>query len=112
MIGSTRLRLLALHSSSVSHACTPKLERRTRCRYSPRSRRATGPCCQSKPESICVWLCAVFPDQDQLMLGSVERSHAGVALVPHANVFELVIDRAAGHRHFEDVPPVDADIVD
>src|SRR5262245_18512526 len=48
MIGSTRLRLLALHSSSVSHACTPKLERRTRCRYSPRSRQATGPCCQSK----------------------------------------------------------------
>src|SRR5215468_2721325 len=52
MIGSTRLRLLALHSSSVSHACTPKLERRTRCRYSPRSRRATGPCCQSKPGHV------------------------------------------------------------
>src|SRR5262249_16702885 len=61
---------------------------------------------------IDVWLCAVFPDQDQLMLGSVERSHAGVALVPHANVFELVIDRAASHQHFEHVPPVDADIVD
>src|SRR5262249_32426619 len=36
----------------VSHACTPKLERRTRCRYSPRSRRATGPCCQSKPGHV------------------------------------------------------------
>src|SRR5262249_9826431 len=51
MIGSTRLWLLALHSS-VSHTCTPKQERRTRCRYSPRSRRATGPCCQSKPGHV------------------------------------------------------------
>src|SRR6516165_122911 len=36
----------------VSHACTPKLERRTRCRYSPRNLRATGPCCQSKPGHV------------------------------------------------------------
>src|SRR5262249_32404615 len=60
---------------------------------------------------IDVWLCAVFPDQDQLMLGSVERSHAGIALVPDTNVFELMIDRAACHQHFEDMPPIDADIV-
>src|SRR5262249_34042429 len=66
MIGSTRLRLLALHSSSVSHACTPKLERRTRCRYSPRSRRATGPCCQSKPRQLGQD-CPAFPTLDCLL---------------------------------------------
>ena len=45
------------------------------------------------------------------MLGSVERSHTGVAFIPHADVFELMIDRAACHQQFEDVPPIDADIV-
>src|SRR5262249_37070295 len=61
----------------VSHACTPKLERRTRCRYSPRNRRATGPCCQSKPghvgqkisESVCDhWHCVEDDDRPLVMM--------------------------------------------
>src|SRR5262249_4258646 len=62
-------------------------------------------------EVIDVWLCTVFPDQDQLLLGSIERSHARVALIPHANVVEVVIDRAACDEQFEDVARIDADIV-
>ena len=49
--------------------------------------------------------------EHHLMLGSVERAHAGVALVPHADVEQLIVDDASHHRHVIKVAPVHADEV-
>ncbi len=53
-----------------------------------------------------------FPHEHQLVLGAVERAHAGVGLVPDAEVLELAVDRAAGAEHLPQVAPVHADLMD
>ena len=50
-------------------------------------------------------------DEDQLVLRAVERAHAGVRLVPDAEVQELAVDRAADRHDVLEVPPVHADEV-
>jgi len=39
-------------------------------------------------------------------------SHAGIGLVPDAEILELAIDGAAGLQHLPDVAPVHADLMD
>src|SRR5438552_3080838 len=46
------------------------------------------------------------------MLGTVERPHAGIGLVPDAQVLEFAVDLAACCEHFGHVPPIHADLVD
>src|SRR5215467_14796221 len=48
----------------------------------------------------------------QLVLRAIERTHAGVRLIPDAHVFELGIDRATRRRDLGEVPPVHADLMD
>src|SRR5262245_42274856 len=66
------------------------------------------------PELEIVGVCggSRLPHEYELVLGTVERPHAGVGLVPDAEVLELAIDRAAGTEHLPEVAPVDADLVD
>ena len=53
-----------------------------------------------------------LPDEHQLVLGPIERAHAGIVLVPDAEVLELAIDGLAGLEHLGHVPPVHADLMD
>src|SRR6266550_784827 len=49
---------------------------------------------------------------DELVLRAVQRPHAGVALVPDAEVFEFAVDLVAGRQHLALVAPIHADVVD
>ena len=49
---------------------------------------------------------AVFPDEDQLVLGPVARAHAAVVLVPGDQVFQLEPDLIARRPEFPHVAPV------
>ncbi len=51
-------------------------------------------------------------DKNQLMLGTIKRSHAGIRLVPDAQVQALAVDGGADRRDAVHVPPVHADKVD
>ncbi|UGY17354.1 hypothetical protein WDM22_09130 [Bradyrhizobium septentrionale] len=51
---------------------------------------------------------AGLEDADELVLGAVERAHAGVALGPDADVFKLAIGVLAGCEHVLDMAPIDA----
>jgi hypothetical protein len=46
--------------------------------------------------------------EHEFMLGAIERAHAGVGLVPHAQVQERAIDAPAHDRHVLHVTPVHA----
>ena len=48
-------------------------------------------------------------DKDELVLGAVERAHAGIRLVPDAEVQEAAIDRSSDRRDLLHVAPVHAD---
>src|SRR5258705_4244113 len=66
----------------------------------------------AKLDIIGVTPLAGLEDKPQLMLGAVERSHAGVALHPDRDVFQLGIDVATGREQFVGVAPIHAHIVD
>ena len=53
-----------------------------------------------------------LPYEYQLMFRAIERAHAGVGLVPDAEVLELTVDLAAGGEHLPHVAPVHADLMD
>src|SRR5262245_35812215 len=46
--------------------------------------------------------------EDELVLGTIERAHAGIRLVPDAQVLEFGVDLFAGGQHLSQVPPVHA----
>ena len=48
--------------------------------------------------------------KNQFVARSIERSHAAVALDPDAQVEVIAAGRAAGAKHFRQVPPVHANI--
>jgi hypothetical protein len=50
--------------------------------------------------------------EHELMLASVETSHAGIVLDPHANVFQFRIGRPAGGDEFAGMTPIHADEMD
>ena len=50
-------------------------------------------------------------DEDELVLGAVERTHAGVRLVPDAEVELVAVNQPTHGRDVVEVPPVDADEV-
>lgn len=50
-------------------------------------------------------------DEDQLMLGTVERAHAGIRLVPDAEVQEITIDVTADRGDILHMSPVHTDEV-
>ncbi len=61
---------------------------------------------------VGVPLGAGLEDKDQLMLGAVERSHAGIAFHPDRDVFQLGIDVTTGREQFVSVAPVHTNKVD
>src|SRR5438128_5850211 len=61
---------------------------------------------------VDVWCVSVLPDEDQLVLGTVEGSHAGIALVPDADVLQLGIMSVTRFKHLAHVTPVHADLMD
>jgi len=52
-----------------------------------------------------------FSDEDEFVLGSVERAHPSIGLVPDANILELLIDSASRDQHLEGVKPIHADVM-
>ncbi len=66
----------------------------------------------SKAEIVDVRPLPRLEYEDQLVFGAVERAHAGVGLVPDAEVLELAEDSRARFLHFAHVPPVHAHIGD
>src|SRR5206468_662080 len=55
---------------------------------------------------------AIFENENQFMLRTVERSHPSVILIPHADVLQLVVDAATRRGQLEAVSPVHANEVD
>ncbi|MEM7523265.1 MAG: hypothetical protein AAF360_05820 [Pseudomonadota bacterium] len=53
-----------------------------------------------------------FEDEDQFVLGAVERPHTAIVLHPNEQVLHLRIDAVAGRTHLSDVTPVHADEMD
>ena len=51
-------------------------------------------------------------DEDHLVLGTIERSHPGIGLVPDAEVQEVAVYRPADAGQVIHVPPVHTDEVD
>jgi hypothetical protein len=54
---------------------------------------------------------AVLEDENQLVLGAVQRAHPAVVLVPYAEVLGLGVDRPAGGGQLEQMTPVHADVM-
>ena len=50
----------------------------------------------AKLDVVSVIVAAVFEHEDKLVLAAVQRTHAAIVLDPDAEVFQLVIDAAAG----------------
>lgn len=55
---------------------------------------------------------SILVDQNQLVLGSVERAHAAICLVPHAQRLELRVVSLAGLKDLGQVAPIHAMEVD
>jgi hypothetical protein len=47
-------------------------------------------------------------DSDELVLGTIERPHAGVGLRPDADILQLGVGALTRLKHFADMAPVDA----
>ena len=48
---------------------------------------------------IAVWALALLEHENQLVLASVERPHAGIVLSPDTEVFQLVVDMTASREN-------------
>src|SRR5258708_23606935 len=66
----------------------------------------------AKLDIIGVTPLAGLEDKHQLVLGAVERPHAGAALHPDRDVLQLGIDVATGREQFVSVTPVHTNKVD
>src|SRR6185437_9113200 len=53
-----------------------------------------------------------FEDEDQLVLRAVKAAHAGITLVPDAEIFWFPIWRLSGAQEVADVPPIHKDECD
>ena len=57
-------------------------------------------------------MCGALPaleHEDQLMLGAVEAAHAGIGLVPDAEVLQLAVVRLGRPQQLADMAPVHAE---
>src|ERR1700730_4108021 len=66
----------------------------------------------SQLEIVDVSRSTVLPHEHQFVLGSIERSHPAIGLVPYAQIFKLAKNLAAGREHFGHVPPIHAYLMD
>ena len=55
---------------------------------------------------------AVLPDENELMLATIERAHSSIVLVPDRDIFELMVDAATRRQHLIEMTPIHANKVD
>jgi hypothetical protein len=55
---------------------------------------------------------AMFEDEDELVLTTIERPHPGIVLCPDAEVLELVVDFGSRGEECRHMPPVHEDEVE